>query len=260
MEQDLKEKLTFHDQENNLIEVNIEIKEGMLSMSGNYGGGCGQMQDSIKPANKEQIRLLEIWNNWHLNDMNVGTEKQTEALKGKTLSYEEAVKFLKKKRLYSDKGHKYGVAWLKRELPVGLSTELKALCETIRGQEVKRKEELKGEWAEEPTPNIKALALSLDLSPKEAEQDITTESETEYTYCGTSYFVGTEEEATERAKESLDESLWKDAVANDRTTESFEDWQEWVIEQDGLGSILNSWDGSEDTQTIDGETYYIIRM
>ena len=40
---------------------------------------------------------------------------------------------------------------------------------------------------------------------------------------------------------------------------SFEEWQTWVIDSEGYGHLLNSWDGSEDTEEINGITYYIMR-
>jgi hypothetical protein len=53
--------------------------------------------------------------------------------------------------------------------------------------------------------------------------------------------------------------MWIEQIKADRTELSFKEWQDWVISSDGYGHILNSWDGSEDSQEIDGTTYYIIR-
>lgn len=262
MTEDLKEKITFHDAKNNLINVNIEIEKGKLSITGDCGGSSGQCQDSIKSANKEQKRLVEIWNTWHLNNMNAGTERQEKALEQcKSTEYNKIIKFLKKKRLYTDKGYTYGSSWLKRELPDNLRDELKGLCRAIQIQETERKQKMQlNSFPEDVSNEVKALALSLDLLPAEAKEDITEGDNNELTYCGINYFVGTEEEAEERAKDYLDEDQWKQAVENDNTTASFEEWQEFVINMGGLGHILNGWDGSEDTQEVNGTWYYIIRM
>lgn len=107
---------------------------------------------------------------------------------------------------------------------------------------------------------IIALAMSLDLTPAEAEQDIKEEGNNTYDYCGKTYFVGTEEEATERARDYVDEELWKMAVADNRTSDGFDEWQEDVIRNDGFGQIMNRNDGTEDTQEINGTWYYVIQV
>lgn len=266
---ELTEKISFHDKDNNLFTIEIEIKNGKLSMTGEHGGSCGQCQDSINPLNKEQTRLKEIWNEWHLNDMNAGTPKQEEAIKKwrtkrkkENYDYKDTVKYLKKIKLYSDKGYKYGSKWLKRELPKDLNEEIRTICQLIRQQENTRKEELKKKSFNNTELEDKAiaLALSLELDPAEAEKDINEIDNETYDYCGITYFVGTEEETRERARDYLDDELWKMAVAGDRTTSSLEEWQEEVLNSDGYGSVLNSWNGSEDTQTVNGTEYYIIRM
>lgn len=75
------------------IFVKVEYKNKKLSLTGVEGptsdgnccGSCGQIvmdmnPDEIKPVNgwsKESIiRLMEIWNKWHLNDMQAGCEHQ----------------------------------------------------------------------------------------------------------------------------------------------------------------------------------------
>ena len=65
-----KREITFKDNENNLTEIKIEIKEGRLSICGEHSGSSGQCNDSIIPKNKYQGKLLVIWHKWHLNDMN----------------------------------------------------------------------------------------------------------------------------------------------------------------------------------------------
>lgn len=260
----LKEKLEFHDKNGNLAELKIEIKAGKLSISGKIGGGCGQCQDSIKPANTEQFRLLEIWDKWHLNDMHAGTEKQEEAVKawlkkGNKYDYTKVCHHLRGKQLQTDNGYKYGSAWLKRELPSTLYAELTNLCDTIRAQEQKRRKDLgEGEYDEDTPNQIKALAKYLKISPNEAQEDISEGyDENHLEYSGASYIVAEDHVCEDLCRESLEKYLWVEAVKNDDTTDSFEEWQDEVIKSDGYGSILNSWDGSEHTEEVDGTTYYI---
>jgi translation initiation factor 2B subunit (eIF-2B alpha/beta/delta family) len=77
----IKRKITFKDKENNKATIEIELKDGKFSASGEYAGSCGQCLDSIKPRTEAQKKLIQLWEDWHLNDCNAGTEKQTELLK-----------------------------------------------------------------------------------------------------------------------------------------------------------------------------------
>ena len=75
------------------------------------------------------------------------------------------------------------------------------------------------------------------------------------------YRVLTDSEADYNAREYLegDEYLWKQAVESGNTTSGFNEWVEYVINMDGRASILNSYDGSEEQEDINGTPYYIYR-
>lgn len=66
----------------------------------------------------------------------------------------------------------------------------------------------------------------------------------------------TEEQGEERARKYLEDDveMWKQAVANDSTTASFEDWCEHVINIDGWEQVLGEVEGIGD---YNGEYYYI---
>jgi hypothetical protein len=53
--------------------------------------------------------------------------------------------------------------------------------------------------------------------------------------------------------------MWVEAVKDNRTDESWEDWKESVVQNDGRGSIISGYDGREEEETINGTTYYIYR-
>jgi len=59
-------------------------------------GELGQCQDEINPDGKNQKKLIEIWNTWHLNGMHAGTEKQEKALEKykEENDYEKRCKYL----------------------------------------------------------------------------------------------------------------------------------------------------------------------
>lgn len=73
------------------------------------------------------------------------------------------------------------------------------------------------------------------------------------------YLVLTDSEADSRADDSLDDYLWEQAVAAHQTTMGLDDWKEWVLNCDGRGPQLASYDSCENDVDVDGTTYYIYR-
>lgn len=101
---------------------------------------CGQCQDRLRSIadrivyefpKEKFLRLLEIWDAWHLNDMIPGTESQQLAVaiwrQDHKYSYTEACAALAEVGLLEDHGYKYGSAWLYRELPREVIAEVKDL-------------------------------------------------------------------------------------------------------------------------------------
>lgn len=147
----MKRSIRFYDSLKVKYTIDIELKDGgAFSVSGSSAHGGGQCQDSIKPANVHQRKLVDLWNRWYLNDLKAGTPAQMAALETKEFAafmaktkqeyYPAACAFLKKKRLYSvpdprpeHKGKKYlyGHAWLKEELPADLWQQITRICDAI---------------------------------------------------------------------------------------------------------------------------------
>jgi hypothetical protein len=105
---------------------------------------CGQCQDYLREISDEIkyafpkekfLRLLDLWDAWHLNDVVAGTETQLlavaiwKASKAERYDYDKACKALKEADLYEDRGYKYGNAWLYRPLPSEVIEETLKLCE-----------------------------------------------------------------------------------------------------------------------------------
>ena len=305
----MKKTVVFKDKLGNLAKIEIELNEGCFSMSGDCAGSSGQCQDSIKPKNKAQKNLLELWKKYHLNDMKAGTPKQEAALHTPKFEefykltdghdyYKAACTWLEKKRLYTvddprpdHKGEKYnyGHAWLTEALPANLWEQVESICAFIEAAEKEEKEALvKKERSDIDDPCIVALGLNLGLSPAEALEDISGE-DNQYRYAGTDYFVGTYEAAVEAVKEYIKESAWafnanflaafcdipeevftalqdkcegaNEAVLTciERADGGLDEFTEQAISADGIGHFLNSWDGSDDTQTVDEIKYTICR-
>lgn len=83
--------------------------------------------------NKDQIlKLLDIWERWHLNDMRAGTPRQTEIIRpwlkrNPNKDYTEQCDYLFSHGMLIDDGYKYGTAWLYEPLPDDVITFISGL-------------------------------------------------------------------------------------------------------------------------------------
>lgn len=104
--------------------------------------GRGRWQEVSGGQNIEEIaeiyaddpqvqKVAELWREWHLNDLNAGTRTQAafiEKHKGDypewRYDYSEACDILKAADLYTDRGYKYGHAWLLKVMPYDVKKEI----------------------------------------------------------------------------------------------------------------------------------------
>lgn len=130
--------------------LTFELKQGkqglVFSMQGerwqthkrdiDWGGQCCDELVKAFPNDKKAARMVEIWKEWHLNDMNAGTHEQDAELAkhvypGYSVEkshYDWACKILKAAGLYEvmldGKPYCYGRAWLFRPLPELIVNEI----------------------------------------------------------------------------------------------------------------------------------------
>lgn len=119
------------------LDVN-HIEHGMVYLTNSYG----QCIDSIArelPTFPNIEKIVNIWENWHLNDMKTGMPQQEQFLKDYKaqrkldyLSYDEATSILAKHGLLTvedvgGKKYKYGSAWLKETVPSEVLKEIEKL-------------------------------------------------------------------------------------------------------------------------------------
>jgi len=75
---------------------------------------------SRKLGKDRVLRLLKLWDNWYLNDLITGTDKQMEILSRKGAdegtTYEEQLIVLRKHNLEVDRGYRYGTSWLCKQM------------------------------------------------------------------------------------------------------------------------------------------------
>lgn len=154
-------KLVRYDKKKFNVFLKIKFIDGKLSISGvegpfsngNCAGACGQIIMSYKERPQDYLmadpytgetvkKIMEIWDEWHLNDMNAGTVAQTAVLKGfkeavkkatgkePRMDYDKQCAVLDAAGMLEDDGYKYGTAWLKRDVPEDVLDFLKSLPET----------------------------------------------------------------------------------------------------------------------------------
>ena len=116
-----------------LEEKRMYVFSAMARCKG-HGGQCldhihEEVEQYIMPDEKKSLynRIYNIWNEYHLNDLQSGTKKQTAALTKelhRADHYKEACKYLESIGLFEDKGYKYGHGWLCKEIPAEIVAEI----------------------------------------------------------------------------------------------------------------------------------------
>ena len=146
MEQIIRDKiinpLTANFSRRGNVFIKINYINGKLSISGveaplssgNCLGGCGQIYQSLdkydEPKLKEDwtpemySKLINIWENWHLNDLQAGCEHQR-ALGWDIDGYDKHPS-----EPCPTCGYKYGTSWKKKDVPSDVITWLEKLPET----------------------------------------------------------------------------------------------------------------------------------
>lgn len=133
LEASIKEKLNQRSVDNKVL-----TKFKTLSISGHSRDFAGQIHDELTPdkidftVDKSKVEnIKKIWKQWHLNDLHAGTRAQEKALAQvggvNANEYDKQVAFLKKKKLYKNKGYKFGTGWLVDPLPENVEQEVMRL-------------------------------------------------------------------------------------------------------------------------------------
>lgn len=100
-----------------------EIFEGRRSSR--YGQCDLEISDLIPYVSntkdrEDLIRILTLWQDWHLNDVKAGTDLQTAAISQAFADegqhdYGWQCSYLLSKGIYNDRGYKYGTSWLYKQ-------------------------------------------------------------------------------------------------------------------------------------------------
>lgn len=98
------------------------------------GVAIGQYRDRVPPQQLGDFdRLMQIWNDYHLNDLTAGTFAQEEALKewkkNHKYDYDAACKHLEEINLLVDNEYRYGSGWLCKPIPTEDIAFVQALLE-----------------------------------------------------------------------------------------------------------------------------------
>lgn len=199
--------------------------------------------------------------------------------------------------LQPDSGYRYGSTWLFKVLPDNIEEDIEKLCAEIDQEESLRSKELIAKLNEIETEgdgiedfkmslsddsdtdeeHVNTVMEVLDIDEDEAtrfvalgkvlgeyfsnmeygweEQD---SDEQRYKYGGTEYYIGTNDELTEVAKDIVKNDpemkyFWKQAVESDSTEEGFEEWRDSIVDTDGFANTLDRYDGCGTSARVMGK-------
>ena len=153
---------------------------------------------------------------------------------------------------------------------------------TLESNVIKALEPIINQSNDQEDPRVMALSKYLDLA---LEPNITYESNDIYSFGNEEYMILTDDEADEKVAEYIKDSVWafnpsflsshsgidedvfkllqdKCESANEAVLKLIKDFDEFVedaVATDGRGHFLSSYDGYENEQEHDNETYYIYR-
>ena len=234
----MERKVIFIDANHNKFTIEVEVKDGRFSASGDWGQSSGQCLDSIKPLNDAQKQLVDIWTKYHLNDMHAGTEKQEDLLRSEDFEAElekclDEIESLEEDR----KGE-----------PLDLEDDELIIL-------IEEKTDFSGRDAE----LCAAFVKMFDLSENDLE-DIEI-NDTRCSVQGVDYLAGDDEEMDSAWDENL-ENYIDECLEIPESMERYFDREAWKSDAkiDGRGHSLNYYDGGEEEEKINGTYYFAYRQ
>jgi hypothetical protein len=91
----------------------------------------GDLRSAMSP---QMLDLCTLWQEWHLNDMRLGTREQREMLKKcASADYNHRVECLKSNNLYEDRGYAYGNEWLVEPISPQVIGQIKRIVKALGG-------------------------------------------------------------------------------------------------------------------------------
>ncbi len=264
--EDKQKTVSFVDANNvkYIIKAEITHRNGYpeFTMAGQNGQCHGQCQDSIKPDNNYQKKIIDIWNTWHLNGI-------------------------------------YNPIHIKKELPKNFWNTIEKLFYNIEKTEKekfnsKKVSDCTKEELSEFEEAIIAIGLSLELTFEELKYIKKLNygyGNCVYEVQGHDYYSGTEDEIFNAVQEYISESLWvfnnsflrnygvlkninnaelilnilqKQYESGNDAIKELVQWEENkdeitqdAINADGVGHFLNSYNGEYDDVNVFGTTYIV---
>lgn len=182
-----------------------------------------------------------------------------------------------KETIQDGETYRYGSGWIHCNLPEGFIESLINICHEIEIEESNRFEDGIEDWDDIFDDNLNlrdevsnledekiiALGKHLDLTPSEANEDIELDRDCLYSYSGQEYLVCTDLEADELWDECL-ENYIEDCILPEleEGLRRYFDNEAWKRDAryDSRGDYLNTYNGSEYEEKVNGTWYYIYRQ
>lgn len=228
--------LSFLDAAKNHVVIEINNRATHLSITGRVCGCSGQCYDEIIPTPTQQ-QLIDFWKKHQLKSVGepdlIELKEIAEQINEEEIQRRIKVRELSELHVEDDEHETDILNQLEKDLVYSNASE-----------------------------RIKLLALAKNRELEYAEiLEIEILSANKFACQGYEYYVGTEDELNEIAKDYLKDNkdLWQDAVACNATELGLEDWVDDVVDLDGFASVLNHWDGTSDNELVAQEWICICR-
>lgn len=230
----MKEILYFLDAKKHRVILEIETtseKHPYLAICGDVWGHHGQCYESISPT-PIQEKIINFWKQYHLK-----AEYPQEEL-------DKIIQEIRDEETARWQTRAKECVWQidndEHEVQIIDHIEFAADCDR------------------DTAIRLYALAKIAEIEVVEIA-DIDIEDDHLFTCQGIEYYVGTEDELDEVAKEYLEEEdyIWKEAVTSGRTYLGLKDWVDEVIGMDGFANILNGYDGRYEDVYVESINEYI---
>lgn len=254
---EFKREIMLIDADKKLARIKVEVtfRNGYpeLSMSARYDGSCGQCLDRIKIATEDQLRLIQIWNNHHLKEIDQNIFDELVELVERV---DYGVTVLNSGTQFTDPKDMALAKYLKitPNDAKNLSCDIDVLTEEEADE--KASENIEDSlWAFnidfiiKHAKKGKALNDALGFSWDDMDEDTDPE---DIFHCHTGG-EALEDYLKKRQVEECEDfnEVVKSIIAD------LEDFTRDAIDHDGRGHFLSTWDGQEHEVEVEGETYYL---
>lgn len=241
-----KREIIYLDKENEFTKVVCELtyRNGYpeFTASGRYDGGCGQCVDRIDAATDNQQRLLDFWNTHHLKE--IGEKEYLEIHEIlDSIESETKEKYAEVDGSYSDRAI---VLSKHLDIPLAMAEDMSVDFYIYNEEEATR---AALERVDDTLRDVGFCGI-----PKSVILDNMDKS-----YLAEYFGIEKDEVSPSELEEYINQAGEHEVVEELENNSDLDinSLCEYVVDVDGRGNSLSSWDGEEYEYEVNGTTYYV---